>query len=141
MEDKKIINKNNPQSKIKWHHRRWFWGAVLGVVFVLVCWSGIDYLSDINPNYKPWNLISSFFFQLPTGLFIITGVKGSTTMFYQLIYTQLSKAYLVIYYITLLGLLFKTLQRKKVKIRYPLILLTIIIISSFGFTLLNAFSS
>jgi len=124
--------KNNPlDQKISWYRRRWFWGVILVVVIGLVFWAGISFLSNIDPNSTFWSTIKLFLIQLPLGLPIIGGViSGNIFIIYYLIY-----------YFGLLILLFQTLRRKRVKVRYPLILITIIIISYFGFAILTAFNT
>ncbi len=131
-------NNNITEEKIPWYRRRWVWGVVLGVVLALVCLCGIDILSKINPNSSLQSIIPLFLFQLPIGLFIIGGIKG-VEILYEFI-DILFYLYLIIYYIGLLILIFITFHRKKVKIKYPFILIVIITTSLFGFIVLSGFS-
>ena len=145
MEDKinKTEKKPLPVENVRWHHSRWFWGVVLGVVFVLVYNYYFNLMSLTGAINKSPTSISDiseeFIFSLliiPSGivslLLIPMGASG------RVLYNEIPSSsifiysFVMIYYLIILFLLYKTFMHKKVKIKYPIILIAILISSIFG---------
>ncbi|MFH1427024.1 MAG: hypothetical protein ABIG60_00635 [Patescibacteria group bacterium] len=130
MLDKKQDLQKTTYEKIPWYRKRWFWGVVLVITSATVYLFGGGLISamHLNPSIKYTSWL--FLIQFPFGLFLIAWGKG-LSLYYKLTPLQ-SNIYLIIYYIIFLAFIFKTFYRKKVKIKYPLLLITIVIISLFG---------
>lgn len=104
--------------KIPWYRRRWFWGVVTAPFF-LFCLV-IFYLEHFPPSS-----LYDFFFRLCIsfgGFPIITIIAG----FFG--FSQLGKIIGMFLFISLfVSLIVKTFKNNRVKIRYPIILILLII--------------
>ena len=122
---------------IKWYHKRWFWGVMLGVLFIF---SFLYYksISDIVTGHSDnvFELLYSFIMiHLPLGIIATLSVilRISTfTLIEKLNTNTLYSLLLIIYYLAISILIYKTFRNKKVEIRYPIIIITILLLSMFG---------
>ncbi len=136
--NQKPEEKNNiTEEKISWYRRRWFWGMVLapilifGLLFFFGIMLGIRRMSPDNV-FQP-----SVFLTFLTYGFILFIFRGIAYPFYvKTLFTPLSYLLTTIYCLILIFLFYKTFRERKVKIRYPIILLIIFILSIYGFTFL-----
>ncbi len=142
MEEKIKSKKGDNQEKIKWHHARWFWGGVLGVVFVLL-FAFYNILPAITYDFRGYNLFEKmilfFRYHLPLGALITLSVIFRfnpffifESMLHQWIIYLLIAVYYLLYYSLIILLLFKIFKNKMVKIKYLIILTAILVFSVFG---------
>ena len=107
---------------VPFYRRRWVWGVVL--VFTTI-W-GFKALLDLN-NYSIQNSINY------SGLkYFLLGFPGGIAMFLSLASKTSYNVFVAIYYLIIALLLFLSYRRKSVKIKYPIIILIIMLITIFG---------
>ncbi len=128
-QEQKKIN-NFTEEKIPWYRRRWFWGVVLAVVFALLLWMSLNSVLTFHVN-NSFELLYRLILTLPFGIFIVGGLRAMDYFRGMLSY-YFSLFYHIIYYLGIFLLIYKTFYKPRVKIKYPLILIAIVVISLFG---------
>ncbi|MCK4553884.1 hypothetical protein KAU19_02895 [Candidatus Parcubacteria bacterium] len=138
---------NTAEEKIPWYRRRWFWGVVLapilifGFMFLIGTMIGIGRMSE-GEAFHPSIFLTYLSYGFILGVSILIPLEIPAYPFYvKTIFTPLSHCLTVIYCLILLFLCYKTCKEKRVKIKYPIILLVVFIFSMFGYILLLLFSA
>jgi hypothetical protein len=137
----KNYQQSTQSQKIPFWRRRWFWGVVVGGIYIL----SIKQIANIEPiaSFSVSNIIAfskGFFYGLPTGIALVFTLIFRFP-FYSTITsnTIIYNIFITIYYLILVCLLYKTFWKKKVSIRYPVIFLLIVIINMLGIWFINSF--
>jgi hypothetical protein len=138
---KKSYPQQEQPQKIPFWRKRWFWGVVVGAVMALVAVSSPALF--LYESIGAWFRIAYFFFYLamsfivsvPLPLIILFKLVDRPFIIYDIItnygYWGIT-IYLLLYYSSILFLFYKAFRNKKVKIRYSIILTTVLIISFIG---------
>ena len=138
MEDKSKKQENKKTTPVSWHHSRWFWGVVMGVVFILFFKLYIG-IPAITFGFRGYNLIEKLFLffwpHLPFGFLTSLSVILGSNIYHSIDKIMVgSTIYLFIaaYYLSFCLLIYKIFQNKKVRLRYPIILFFSLALSLFG---------
>lgn len=140
--------KNNiTEEKISWYRKRWFWGVVLAPILIF---GSFIFLFEM-----PLMILRIFSVEVPyphvfliylpysfiIGISMLIPIETPIYSYYmKTVFTPLSHFLSIIYCLILLFLFYKIFREKRVKIKYPIILLVIFIFSIFGYILLFAVS-
>jgi len=124
-EIKKIIK--NPED-IPWYLGRKFWGVLIGLSFLPSLMFVFYNLYKISFTEK----IIIFFQYIASGFYIIM-LNG---ILHIEIPSKWSIYYIILYYIILSLLFYLTFRNKKAKIIFPILLIVLLIISTFGLIIL-----
>lgn len=145
LENQEQEKKNNfTEEKIPPYRRRLFWGVVMAPILIfggfILLFEMPFMILKMFPGGSPYPSVILIYlpYGFILGISILIPFEISAYSFYvKTISTPLSHFLSIIYCIILLFLFYKTFKEKRVKIKYPLIVIAIIIISLFGFFVLQ----
>lgn len=140
---------NFMNNHISFFHRRWFWGIILGIVAVLAIWlrPSHDCLSaTFASEFLDFFSLTTMGFVLSILVLIAITTLGTLDVSMNKINHILSRIGAVVgerdlsiflaigvlaFWLCLLLLIYKTFRRQKVKIRYPILFIIILLLSLF----------
>ena len=118
--------------KIKWYQARWFWGAVIGIMIIFP----MSVFYNILKNYPLMSLhdriyealayFSLGFITFPVYLLPIKTLPHSYMSY------QMTNFYLIFYYLILCFMFYIIFKKAKVKLKYSIILMMVLLFSFFG---------
>lgn len=121
--------------KIKWWRRRWVWGVVVGGVYILAIIKFVEIQHGTPFTLSGVIAVAKLFFQsFHSGIiffffFLVPPAIYSLIVPYNKIIYYFSQG---LYYLFLIFVLYKMIVNKKVKIKYPIILIILIVLNLLG---------
>jgi len=120
------MKKSYPQSatqsqKIPFWRRRWFWGVVVSATSIWSFKTFFDLYHGTSLIFILTKGILFFLYRFPSGIAMFLSLTDEKPIY---------NLFVAIYYLVIALLLHQTLKNRKVKIKYPIILLSILFLNT-----------